>query len=75
MKLRQLKGPSKLRDRLVKNIKTTRKTCKKYPKVLQKCKELEDWLNTCSSDTEENAFSEKNDELEGFVLECVSDEE
>ncbi len=37
--------------------------------------ELEDWLNTCSSDTEENAFSGKNDELEGFVLECVSDEE
>ncbi len=60
VKLRELKDPSKLGDRLEKTIESTRLTCEDYPKVLQKCKGLEDWLNTCSSDTEENAFSEKS---------------
>ncbi len=59
VKLRELKGPSNLRDRLEKSIESTRLACEDYPGVLQKCKDLEEWLNACSSDTEENAFSKK----------------
>ncbi len=46
--------------------------CKKFPEILQKCEELQKWLSSCSSDTEDNVYSEKFDELEGLVKKCTA---
>ncbi len=64
--------PSVARACLENSIRTTRRTCKTFPEVQQKCKDLSTWLSTCGRDTKEREFIKRLKDLNDLVQKCLA---